>query len=163
LSAVQTLRLTRHSRILAAILLMAFVPIELGGYYLTEVVRGDEQATEFQLAFSRAGHMHASVLLIFGLVGLVLADATRLRGLPGYLARHGVPVAALLMSAGFFLSSGEQGATEPNDLIVLVWIGAVALAIGVLTLAYGLLTVSTRPPLTEPSAPADAPGVRAPA
>ena len=145
LGAVHTLQLTRHSRILAAVLLVAILPIEFGGYYLTEVVRGDQQTTEFQLAFARAGHAHAGVLVILGLVGLVLADATRLKGLLGYLARHGVPIAALLMSAGFFLSSSDPGATGPNGMIVLVWIGAVSLAVGVLTLGYGLLTAANEP------------------
>src|SRR5215204_6490245 len=133
--------MTRHSRILAAVL-----PIEFGGYYLTEVVRGEQQVTEFQLAFARAGHAHAGVLVTLGLVGLVLADATRLTGLLGAVARHGVPIAALLMSAGFFLSSSGPGATGPNGMIVLVWIGGVSLAVGVLTLAYGLVAAPNPPP-----------------
>jgi len=140
------MQLTRHSRILAVVLLVAILPIEFGGYYLTEVVRGDQQVTEFQLAFARAGHAHAGVLVILGLVGLVLADATRLTGVLGILARHGVPVGALLVSAGFFLSSSGRGTTEPNGMIVLVWMGAVSLAVGVLTLAYGLLTAGAARP-----------------
>jgi hypothetical protein len=149
---VHSLQLTRHSRILAAVLLVAILPIELGGYYLTEVVRGDQQVTEFQLAFARAGHAHAGVLVTLGLVGLVLADATRLQGLLGIIARHGVPIAALLMSAGFFLCSADTGATGPNSMIVLVWIGGVSLAVGVMTPAYGLVAAPNAPPLTEPAA-----------
>ena len=152
LDAVQTLRLTRHSRILAAVLLVAMLPIEYGGDYLTDVVTGQDQATDFQLAFARAGHAHAGVLVLLGLVGLVLADATGLRGVLGYLARHGVPVGALLISAGFFLSATGEGATEPNGMIVLVWIGAVSLAVGVLTLAYGLLAAQrVRPAAAVPA------------
>ena len=150
------LQLTRHSRILAAVLLVAILPIEFGGYYLTEIVRGNQEATEFQLAFARAGHAHAGVLVTLGLVGLVLADATRLRGAAGYLARHGVPIAALLMSAGFFLSSSEPGATEPNGLIVLVWLGALSLAIGVLTLTYGLVAAPNGPVHPVPAAASSA-------
>lgn len=150
------LQLTRHSRILAAVLLVAILPIEFGGYYLTEIVRGNQEATEFQLAFARAGHAHAGVLVTLGLVGLVLADATRLRGAAGYLARHGVPIAALLMSAGFFLSSSEPGATQPNGLIVLVWLGALSLAIGVLTLTYGLVAAPNGPVHPVPAAASSA-------
>jgi len=153
---VHPLQLTRHSRILAAVLLVAILPIEFGGYYLTEIVRGNQEATEFQLAFARAGHAHAGVLVTLGLVGLVLADATRLRGAAGYLARHGVPIAALLMSAGFFLSSSEPGATEPNGLIVLVWLGALSLAIGVLTLTYGLVAAPNGPVHPVPAAASSA-------
>jgi hypothetical protein len=143
---VHTLRLSRHSRILAAVLLFAFLAIEYGGYYLVRVVGGQEaELTEFQLAFSRAGHAHAGVLVTLGLVGVILADATRLIGFRGYLARHAIPIGALLMSAGFFLSASDPGATEPNGMIVLVWIGAVSLAIGVVTLALGLLTATNEP------------------
>lgn len=146
---MHTLRLSRHSRILAAVLLFAFLAIEYGGYYLVRVVSGQEELTEFQLAFSRAGHAHAGVLVTLGLVGLILADATRMTGLRGYLARHAVPIGALLMSAGFFMSSADPGATEPNDMIILVWIGAVSLAIGVVTLALGLLTAPNEPATAE--------------
>jgi hypothetical protein len=142
---MHTLRLSRHSRILAAVLLFAFLTIEYGGYYLVRVVSEETELTEFQLAFSRAGHAHAGVLVTLGLVGLILADATQLTGFRGYLARHAIPIGALLMAVGFFLSSSDPGATEPNDLIVLVWIGAVSLAIGVVTLAIGLLTAANEP------------------
>jgi hypothetical protein len=159
LVVVRTLRLSRHSRILAAVLLVAFLAIEYGGYYLVRVVSGQEELTEFQLAFSRAGHAHAGVLVTLGLVGVILADATRMTGFLGYLARHAVPIGALLMSAGFFLSSSDPGATEPNGMIVLVWIGAVSLAIGVITLAIGLFTASDEPAGTEPVPSATA-GIR---
>jgi len=143
---VHTLRLSRHSRILAAVLLFSYLAIEYGGYYLVQVASGREaELTEFQLAFSRAGHAHAGVLVTLGLIGLILADATRLTGFRGYLARHAIPIGALLMAVGFFLSSSDPGATAPNDLIMLVWIGAVSLAIGVITLAVGLLTAANEP------------------
>jgi len=73
-------------------------------------------------------------------VTLVLADAADLDGVLGWLARLGVPVAAALMSAGFFFSSmGRSEVTRPNRLIWLVWLGAAALAVGVVTLGLGLL------------------------
>jgi len=48
-------------------------------------------------------------------------------------------MAAILMSAGFFLSSTGQGRTQPNALIWLVYAGAVSLTAGVVTLGIGLL------------------------
>jgi ribulose 1,5-bisphosphate carboxylase large subunit-like protein len=78
--------MTRHSRILAAVLLVATLLIEFGGYYLMEVLRDDEQVTEFQLTFARAGHAHAGVLAILGLAGLALADAARLSGAASFAA-----------------------------------------------------------------------------
>ena len=57
------------------------------------------------------------------------------------IAHGGVPLAAILMSAGFFVSSAGKGAAQqPNKLIGLVWLGALSLAAGVLTLGIGLLT-----------------------
>jgi hypothetical protein len=53
--------------------------------------------------------------------------------------RSAVPLAAILMSAGFFFSSMGQGRDKPNQLIWLVWIGALLLAAGVTTLGLGLL------------------------
>jgi len=50
-----------------------------------------------------------------------------------------VPLAAILMSAGFFLSSAGTGRTPPNALICLVYAGAVSLAAGVITLGIDLL------------------------
>lgn len=50
-----------------------------------------------------------------------------------------MPLAAILMSAGFFLSSMGPGRTEPNALIVVLWLGAASLTVGVLTLGVLLL------------------------
>lgn len=80
------------------------------------------------------------MLVILGLVGLLFADATGLDGAALWTARLGVPLAAVLMSAGFFLSSIGRDVTRPNRLIVLLWLGALCLAAGVLTLGVGLLT-----------------------
>lgn len=133
---MQTLTLARQTRIIAGVLLLAIVAIESGGYYLTTIVRGQVEVTEFQLAFARAGHAHAGVLVILSLVALILADGA---GLRGRFVRHLIPVAAILMPAGFFFSSMGGGRTEPNGLIVLLWLGALCLAAGVVTLGVALL------------------------
>ena len=136
----QTFTLSRESRRIAGLLLLSIVGVESGGYYLTKVASGQEQLTEFQENFSRAGHAHAGVLVTLALIIVVLADATALRGPLGYVARLGVPLAAILMPAGFFLSVTGEGTERPNRLFALVWIGAACLAAGVLTLGVGLLT-----------------------
>lgn len=134
------MELSDASRITAAILLLGLVTVETGGTYLVRLVRGFAPATPFQLAFARAGHAHAGVLLILALVTLPYADAVALDGAVGWVARSGVPVAALLMSAGFFFSSMGREVGEPNRFIVLVYAGAVSLAAGLVALAVGLLT-----------------------
>jgi hypothetical protein len=95
--------------------------------------------TDFQVAFSRAGHAHAGVLVTLSLIALVLADATHLRGGLGYTARVAIPLAAILMSAGFFLSSMGAGRTEPNGLIVVLWLGGASLTVGVVVLGVALI------------------------
>lgn len=129
-----------ETRILAGILLLSLVTVETGGLYLVKLVRGDAEATPFQLGFARAGHAHAGVLLVLSLTALLYADTAGLSGAWNWLARTGVPVAAILMPAGFFFSSMGSGRTRPNRLIVLVLAGAVVLALGLASLGIGLLT-----------------------
>jgi hypothetical protein len=89
--------------------------------------------------FFRAGHAHAGVFVILSLVCQVLADAAILPTAWLWIARIGVPAAAILSPAGFFLSMTSPTATEPNGFVSLIYIGAVALAASVLTLGVGLL------------------------
>jgi hypothetical protein len=130
---------TDAGRILAGIALLSMVTIEIGGWFLTKIVRGDVPMTPFQQAFARAGHAHAGVLVTLGLVGVLYADLARIDGVLGWTARAGVLVAAILMSGGFFASSAGKGRTTPNRAIVLVWIGALSLATGVVSLGVGVL------------------------
>jgi hypothetical protein len=132
-------QLSRLSRVIAGLLMLALVTVETGGLYLVRIVGGAEQVTDFQLGFSRAGHAHAGVLLILSLLALLYADTIGLRGAMGVLGRLCIPAAALLMSAGFFLSSMGEGRTEPNGLIVVLYLGGLSLTVGLVTLGVGLL------------------------
>jgi hypothetical protein len=127
------------SRIIAGVMLLTIVTIEFGGYFMTKIVRGQVPMTDFQKSFARAGHAHAGVLVTLGLLCLVLADATELTGFFGSVARLGVPLAAILMSGGFFASSAGKDVTQPNRAIAILWVGAASLAVGTLTLGLGLL------------------------
>lgn len=134
------MQLSSASQYLAGILLLSIVTIELGGWYMVTIVRGAQPLTEFQKAFARAGHAHAGVLVSLSLICLLLADAAGLGGFFGWVARLGVPLAAILLPGGFFVSSVGRGLQQPNKYFPLVWAGAVALAIGVASLGIGLLT-----------------------
>ncbi len=114
--------------------------METGGLYLLQTLRGRVPLTSFQLAFARAGHAHAGVLLVLGLVCQLFVDATELDGPAEALARSGVPLAAILMPAGFFFSSMGREVSKPNRLVVLIYAGAVSLAAGLIALGIGLLT-----------------------
>ena len=135
-----TVTLSEASRTTAGILFVSIVAVEVGGIYLVTVVRGREALTPFQVSFARAGHAHAGVLVILALVCQPYVDASTLDGAIAMIARSGVAVAAILMPAGFFLSSSGAQRTEPSRLSALVWAGAVCLAAGVLTLGMGLLS-----------------------
>jgi hypothetical protein len=133
------LALSDASRIIAGLVLITVPTIEFGGVFLTRVVRGAVPMTDFQKAFARAGHAHAGVLVTLGLVGLILVDAADLSGALAWVGRLGIPLAAILMSAGFFASSAGRDVTQPNKAIWVLWLGAVSLAAGALSLGIGLL------------------------
>jgi hypothetical protein len=135
----QTLHLSSASQYLAGVLLITIATIEVGGWYLTTIVRGMQDLTPFQKAFARAGHGHAGVLVSLSLICLLFADAADLGGFFGWVARLGVPVAAILLPGGFFAASAGRGLTGPNRFFPMVWVGAASLAIGVLSLGIGLL------------------------
>ena len=124
----------------AGLLLLTIVAVEFGGWYMLRLTAGKRAVTPFQIAFSRAGHAHAGVLVILSLVVQLYVDAAALSGLGGSLARQGVPLAAILMPAGFFLAAAGRGRTAPNSGIWLVYAGAASLAAGVIALGLGLVS-----------------------
>ena len=126
----------------SGVLLIAVVLIEWGGYHVLSLTRGRRAATPFQLTFARAGHAHAGVLVILALVAQLYVDAARLSGLAEVAARNGLTAAAILMPAGFFLSSAGKARTSPNAFIWLLYVGAISLGIGAVALGLGLLTSS---------------------
>jgi hypothetical protein len=131
--------MSNHSRVVAGLLLLTVLAVELGGLGLLRMVRGPRPATEFQKSFVRAGHAHAAVFLVSAIVVQLLTDAASVRGAANTVARDGMWFAALLFPAGFFLSSATPGATRPNRLIGLVYLGAAALTAGVVSLGVGLV------------------------
>lgn len=132
--------LSAASKSTAGILLLSIVFIEYGGWFMLRLVRGRHAATPFQHAFARAGHAHAGVLVILGLVAQLLVDGGGVDGVLGLLGREAIPIAAILVPAGFFFSSAPRDATRPNGFIALLYAGMVALGVGVVSLGVGLLT-----------------------
>jgi hypothetical protein len=59
-----------------------------------------------------------------------------------WFVRIGVPLAAILISAGFFFSVLPPTATQASGVVSLIYAGAVILAVGVVTLGIGLLRTS---------------------
>lgn len=134
-----TLMLSPGTRSTIGVLLLTVVAIESGGWFMLRVLRGRQPSTSFQQAFFRAGHAHAGVLVILALVSQILISATHVGGVLGFFATNGIWAAAILMSAGFFLSAMGRNVTAPNRFIFVLYLGAVSLAAGVISLGLGLL------------------------
>lgn len=134
--------MTRESRRLAGILLIFVPAVAFGGASLLSMILGQAPGyldNPVRQDLWRAGHAHAGVMLILALVLLRYVDETNLSGAWMWVARHGVPLAAILMPAGFFLSILSPDATQPNALIFLVHAGGVFFVAGVLTTGVGLI------------------------
>jgi len=134
--------MTREARTMAGIILLTVPTIQYGGYFLlTSLMDRNSHYMDNALRqnFFRAGHAHAGVFVIFALVCQILADNATLSPSWLWLARIGVPLAAILIPAGFFLSMTSPSASQPNGLVSLIYVGIVALATSVTTLGIGLL------------------------
>ncbi|GAB7190542.1 hypothetical protein NUM3379_12480 [Kineococcus sp. NUM-3379] len=123
----------------AGVLLLTLVAVAYGGTFLLRVSRGSFPATDLQRRFFRAGHAHAGVFVVLAVLCLLLVDRAVLPPAAEVVARQGVPLAAVLLPAGFFLSAAGRGRERPSRWIALVWAGALSLTAGLLCLGVGLL------------------------
>ena len=134
--------MSRAARLMAGIILILVPTIEFGGrFLLMQLMDKTSHYTEHAVRqdLMRAGHAHAGVIILLSLVGQILADSASLPAALVWAVRVALPAAAILMSAGFFLSMPSVDATQPNGMVALVWTGGLLLAAAVLTLAVGLL------------------------
>ena len=133
--------LTRTSLRLAGILLIVLPTVMYGGVTILTMLIGDPgyMANPLRQDLWRAGHAHAGVLLLLALVSLRYVDEANLSDRQKAAVRTSIPLAAILMPAGFFLSILSPDATRPNALIALTYAGAVVLATGVVVLGIGLV------------------------
>jgi hypothetical protein len=127
---------------MSGIILITVPSIQYGGYFLlTSLMDSSSRYMDNALRqnFFRAGHAHAGVIVILSLICQLLADAAVLPPALVWAVRIGVPLSAILISAGFFVSMGPPDARQPNALVGLIYLGAVILAVSVITLGIGLL------------------------
>jgi hypothetical protein len=128
-----------QSIITVGVLLLALITVESGGLFMKRIVQGSVPANDLQRSFNRAGHAHAAVLIILSIAILSVLGVAHLTGVLGIVARDGVPAAAILMPAGFFLSVVGRDPQKPNRLIALLWAGVVCLTAGLLTAGIAIL------------------------
>ncbi len=134
--------MTRESRLMCGIILITVPTIQYGGYFLLTSLMDKSSGymdNPLRQNFFRAGHAHAGVIVILSLVCQVLADAAVLPDWLTWAVRVGVPLAAILVSAGFFFSMLSPTASQPGQAVSLIYVGAIVLAISVITLGVGLL------------------------
>jgi hypothetical protein len=125
------------------VVLLVVITIAWGGTFLLKVVGGKVATNELQQSYFRAGHAHAGVLVILGLVvRLLLVDVA----LPGWLAPLPdlVLFAAILMPAGFFLSVLGRDPARPNRLRYLIYAGGMSLVVGLAAAGTGLVIAGAR-------------------
>jgi hypothetical protein len=136
------LQISNLTRLLCGITLITVPTIEYGGVFLLKMLRTREAGymdNPLRQNLFRAGHAHAGVIVILSLICQVLVDAIFLPPALAWIVRLGVPVSAILIPAGFFLSVVAPSAERPNGAIRLVYVGAAILAISVLILGAGLV------------------------
>ena len=134
--------MTREARMMSGIILITVPTIQYGGYFLlTSLMTKGSGYMENPLRqnFFRAGHAHAGVIVILSLVCQILADGAVLPDPLLWFVRIGVPLSAILISAGFFFSMLPPTATQAGRAVALIYAGAVILALAVVTLGVGLL------------------------
>jgi len=138
--------MTREARLMSGIILITVPTIQYGGYFLlTSLMNKSSGYMENPLRQNvfRAGHAHAGVIVILSLVRQILADAAVLPTPLLWFVRIGVPLAAILISAGFFFSVLPPTAAQASGAVSLIYAGALILAVGVVTLGIGLLRTPT--------------------
>ena len=133
--------MTREAKLMAGIILITVPSIQYGGYFLLTSLMNKSSGymdNPLRQNFFRAGHAHAGVIVILSLVCQVLADGALLPDTVTWMVRVGVPLAAILIPLGFFLSMTSPTASQPNGLVAFIYAGAIVLAASVVTLGIGL-------------------------
>jgi hypothetical protein len=133
--------MNRDARLMSGILLITVPTIQYGGYFLLRLFSGRMprmKPSPLQTSFFRAGHAHAGVLVILSLICQMFVEYAVLGTELGWLVRIGIPLAAILIPLGFFLSVAFTP-DHPNGWIRSLYVGALVLAISVVVLGVGLL------------------------
>jgi len=134
--------MSRNARLMAGIILITIPTIQYGGYFLlTSLMNRGSRYMDNPLRqnFFRAGHAHAGVIVILSVICQVLADSASLPSTLLWVIRIAIPLSAILISAGFFISMPSPDATIPNGFVSMIYAGAVLLALGIVALGIGLL------------------------
>jgi hypothetical protein len=128
------------ARLMAGATLVTVPAIVYGGLVVLGVVTGGTAGlnpghalTPVQVSLYRAGHAHAGVLVILSLVAQVLLDHARLAPGLGWTVRVAAPLAAVVVSGGFF------AVAHAPQLRIILYAGAALVAFAAFSTGVGLL------------------------
>lgn len=126
-------------RLLGAISWILFVAVIFGGESLLRFLSGGDNLTDHQEQFFRAGHAHAGVLTIVGLLYSLYLGKTALSHRTQYAAWTAYAIGVGGVAGGMFLHAytGEPG--ESSAGTTLAAIGGILVSVMVLYLAWNLI------------------------
>ncbi len=134
--------MTAETKLMCGIILLTVPTIQYGGFFLLQLRSGKYSGlalTEFQKGMFRAGHAHAGVLVLLALIAEILIPGTNFSGGISWFLRICFPLAAILVSGGFFAAAAGKGVTRPTKAIRLLYLGALVLVMALVLLGIGLL------------------------
>jgi hypothetical protein len=131
-----------ETRIMVGLAFISLPTIAFGGYFLLSILKraaGTEGITETQRDYFRAGHAHAGVLVLLGIVGQLFLDGSKLDVALVWGLRIGLVAAPLLISGGFFRGAPREKLGKAGPLAALITAGAVVLSISTIGVGVSLL------------------------
>jgi hypothetical protein len=131
-----------ETRMMVGLAFISLPTIAFGGYFLLSILKraaGTEGITETQRDYFRAGHAHAGVLVLLGIVGQLFLDESKLDGAVVWSLRIGLIAAPLLISGGFFGGAPRTTRGAAGPLVRLVTAGAVVLSLSTIGVGISLL------------------------
>lgn len=133
--------MTSISKLMSGITILTVPTIAYGGYFLLTVLSGYDKTplTDFQKSMFRAGHAHAGVLVLLSLIAQFLIDNTLINNALQLALRISFPLAAVLVSAGFFAAAAGSGSIRPNSFIIILYTGALLLVVSLIILGIALI------------------------
>src|SRR5215472_1668607 len=129
--------MSQPTQLFTVIVLVSLPTVMFGGFSLLRLIKA-EKLNEFQLAYFRAGHAHAGVLLVMTLAALSVLGRANLSTAARWAVCILLSVGVIAQSGGMFLHMlvGQPGRWSSANTATTA--GGVALAAGLLTLAYGI-------------------------
>jgi hypothetical protein len=125
-------------KLFTVIALFSLPTVMYGGYAFLRLL-SQRKLSEFQVAYFRAGHAHAGVLLILSLVVLDVLDRNRVGSGTGWAVCLLLLVGVLAQSGGMFV---HMAVGRPGKWSIGNWVttaGAVLLAAALVTTAIAVI------------------------